>query len=161
MMMMMVRMIVVFFSFVGGRWTNIHLMVNWWFRLVVRDSVPLYVTVPFIFGDPIGIQTTKKKNCQLTIRWEMLVGQRSLKKNTLAVGHWHHKWLSLEGISLIRKRCRHVQGMIVLNSSFVSSLFVADVAAGIPSDWQFATNRWCIWMDPWDKTLNMTQTRWL
>lgn len=71
------------------------------------------------------------------------------KKNTLAVGHWHHKWLSLEGISLIRKRCRHVQGMIVLNSSFVLSLFVADVAAGIPSDWQFATNRWCIWIDPW------------
>ena len=29
----------------------------------------------------------------------------------------------------------------VLNSSFVLSLFVADVAAGIPNDWQFATKQ--------------------
>ena len=41
---------------------------------------------------------------------------------------------------LVRKRCRHVQGMILL----MLSVLDADVAPEIPNDWQFATNRWCI-----------------
>ena len=56
---------------------------------------------------------------------------------------------------LVRKRCRHVQGMILL----MLSVLDADVAPEIPNDWQFATNRWCIWRDPWEKTSQKTSQR--
>ena len=34
------------------------LMVNWWFG--IRIAVPVRIPIPFIFGDPIGIQSTKR-----------------------------------------------------------------------------------------------------
>ena len=63
------------------KYTSNQLMVNWWFG--IRIGIPVRIPIPFIFGDPIGIQTNPRSeekgllmmDAQLSTRQENLVGK--------------------------------------------------------------------------------------
>ena len=57
-------------------------MVNWWFG--IRIGIPLRNCFPFIFGDPIGIQTTGPQTGNLPWADEFQIKQQNMKKSYLA-----------------------------------------------------------------------------